>query len=100
MFAMAANRNEEMRLLQALNASEGLKVLGCRFARGLTGGVCMLVSGHALGAWYATNNGFRFSRIAHLRPERTATDIKDVVAQTAAMAVSRRAVDEQSRAPG
>lgn len=88
---MASNRNEEMRLLQALSASEGLKVLGCRFARGLTGGITVTIDGFSLGAWYVDGLRFRFSRVAHLRPERTALSVKDVLGQTTDMAIARRA---------
>ena len=44
-----SSRNAELELLKTLQAAQGLKVVGCRFYRGLVGGIGVSVPDRAIG---------------------------------------------------
>ena len=60
MYVYQSPRNAEMALLKVLQAGQGLKVMGCRFHRGLIGGVGVSVPNRALGLWRYKAGGFEF----------------------------------------
>ncbi|MFY0613426.1 MAG: hypothetical protein JXQ99_17970 [Hyphomicrobiaceae bacterium] len=90
-----SDRNAEMRLLIALQNSAGLKAMGCRFHRGLVGGIGVTVSEHVLGTWRFDDKRFHFSPATGARSSRTVATPDQAIAQTIALA-SSQFIDKRS----
>ena len=89
---MQSTRNTETRLCRLLQNSAGLKTLGCRFARGLTGGICVTIDGEASGAWWYDKGAYHFSFMAHRLPEYSVATANDVLGKTSEIATVRLAL--------
>ncbi len=83
-----SRRNYEMEVLSVLRETTGLRVLGCQFERGLSGGVCVRIGQNVMGAWWFENGTYKFSRMAYRRAERHARTIDGVIEQTTSIATS------------
>ncbi len=84
----AQSRNAELQALLALKKAISLKAMGCRFDRGLTGAVCVNVTGSAIGAWWYANGHYNFARVAYRKPELSLRGIDEVVTMTRRLASS------------
>ena len=84
----AQPRNAELQALLALKKPVSLKVMGCRFDRGLTGAICVNVAGTAIGAWWYEHGQYHFAPVAYRKPELNAHSIEEVLVMTQALASS------------
>lgn len=78
----------EFRALLALKNDVALKAVGCRFDRGLSGGVCMTLADRGFGCWWYEDSKFKFANVAHQRPYAIATSLEDVISQTRRIAIN------------
>jgi hypothetical protein len=83
---MRPARNAEFAALLALRRAVDLKFLGCRAARGLSGGICLSITGKNLGVWWFEEGMFRFGRMTKGQPILTAKNVAEVVAITRELA--------------
>ncbi len=83
-----SDRNAEMRLLLILKDVVGLKVMGCRFHRGLVGGVGVTLSHKVLGVWRFEGAEFHFWRSACGKTSLSAQSPEQVIAHTVQFASS------------
>lgn len=85
-------RAAELKALAALRDAISLKVIGCRFDRGLTRGIAVTMDrrGHngGWGAWWYEDGIYKFAADPSRAAQYTAQTPKDVVAKTMRMAVS------------
>lgn|GEM_PF-3591825 len=82
------SRNAELQALIFLKDAISLRALGCRFERGLGGGVVVTCGGRGLGAWWYQNEQYNFAPMAHGKVQKTARTIDDIIRQTAALTTS------------
>ncbi len=87
---MRTKRNEEARLLWALKASAGLQCLGCKFHRGLTGGVVVTLKGRSIGIWKSKRSKFFFSETYLSEPVQAATRVDEALSITSRIAITHR----------
>lgn len=97
---MQSPRNAELKLLIGLRSSTTLKYLGCRFDRGLVGGVTVTVRNHPLGAWWYDRERYCFSPIAY-RPGQisveTVDQARDETQRLATANMTAETIDRQER---
>ena len=79
-------RNAELKALVSLKNSMILKTMGCRFDRGLSGGICVSMAGAGVGCWWYENELYNFARIAHQKPQFVATNVEQIIEETATFA--------------
>ena len=63
-----------------------LRAMGCRFDRGLSGGICVTMAGDGIGCWWYENDSYNFARIAHQNPVLIAETVEEMVDQTSTYA--------------
>ena len=76
-------RNAELKALISLQNAISLKAMGCRFDRGLSGGICVTLAGAGVGCWWYENEAYSFARYAGQNPLIVASNVEELVAETA-----------------
>jgi hypothetical protein len=89
-FFMRTKRNEEARLKHALQASAALSCLGCKFHRGLTGGIILTLGGRSIGIWKFEKSKFFFFETFLSEPVQSAEQVEDALSFTTTMVVASR----------
>lgn len=87
---MRTKRNEEARLLWALQGSAGLQCLGCKFHRGLTGGIILTLKGRTIGIWKSESSKFFFSEAYLSEPVQAASCVEEALSITSHIAIANR----------
>lgn len=88
-----SNRNADMRLMLALQKSIGLKAMGCRFHRGLVGGISVTLSEEVLGIWCFEDSQYNFSTYVGGGVAASASSADQAIERTISIASSRFSVD-------
>ena len=83
-----SSRNAELELLKTLQAAQGLKVVGCRFYRGLVGGIGVSVPDRAIGLWRHDGTSFEFVPYAGEGIGTRASTVDDAIARTISIATA------------
>lgn len=94
---MPSSRNAELRLLLSLRGAVSLNYLGCRFDRGLVGGVIVSMADMPLGAWWYEQALYCYSTTAYQRPRIAVETIGEACEQTHQLATQRIARETVNR---
>ena len=97
-FVRLSDRNREFEAQILLSRSTGLRLLGCRFERGLTGSIIVIVNNKPVGTWWYQDGAFHFSNEARAAGFVSARSASDVVSETVGMisAIADRSVRHNS----
>lgn len=87
-------KTAEFELLARLRRSVTLRALGCDAVRGLSGSICLTLTGTAIGAWWYEAGTYRFAQIAYRPHTIEVPKAEDAVARSVELATRHIAVNE------